>query len=308
MNTPLPEQAGSRADTYPLGTAYMDGRFCPLSEAKISVLDWGFLRSDATYDVVHVWRRRFFRLEAHLDRFLSSIDKLRLRLPFDRENLREILIECARRSGLDDAYVEMICTRGRSPTFSRDPRDAVNRFIAFAIPFGWVADKEQRQRGLHLAIGTMTRIPPQSVDPTIKNYHSLDLVGGMFEAYERGADNVVLVNTHGDIAEGPGFNVFAVKDGVLTTPESGVLQGITRRTALDLAAELAIPAVEAPLSANALRGADEIFITSTAGGIIAVTRIDGAPVDDGRAGPATKRLTELYWEKHGDPAWTIPVD
>ena len=308
MNTPSPEQAASREETFPPGTAYMDGRFCPLSEAKISILDWGFLRSDATYDVVHVWRRRFFRLEAHLDRFLSSVDKLRLRLPFGREGLRDILIECARRSGLDDAYVEMVCTRGRSPTFSRDPRDAVNRFIAFAIPFGWVADEDQRRRGLNLAIGTVTRIPPQSVDPTIKNYHSLDLVSGMFEAYERGADNVVLVNTRGDIAEGPGFNVFAVKDGALTTPEGGVLQGITRQTALELAAELALPAAEAPLSADALRGADEVFITSTAGGIMAVTRIDGAAIGDGRPGPVTGRLTELYWEKHSDPAWTTPVE
>ena len=308
MNTPPSEQAGQRDEAFPPGTAYMDGRFCPLSEATISVLDWGFLRSDATYDVVHVWRRRFFRLEAHLDRFLGSVGKLRLRLPFGRDGLREVLIECARRSGLDDAYVEMICTRGRSPTFSRDPRDAVNRFIAFAIPFGWVADEDQRRRGLHLAIGTVTRIPPQSVDPTIKNYHSLDLVGGLFEAYERGAENVVLVNTRGDIAEGPGFNVFAVKDGALTTPESGVLRGITRQTALELAAELAIPAAEAPLSADALRGADEVFITSTAGGIIAVTRIDGAPVGDGRPGPVTGRLTDLYWEKHSDPAWTTPVD
>lgn len=308
MNTPSPEQAAPRDETFPPGTAYMDGRFCALSEAKISILDWGFLRSDATYDVVHVWRRRFFRLDAHLDRFLASVDKLRLRLPFDRQGLSKILIECARRSGLDDAYVEMICTRGRSPTYSRDPRDAVNRFIAFAIPFGWVADEDQRRRGLHLAIGTVTRIPPQSVDPTIKNYHSLDLVSGMFEAYERGADNVVLVNTEGDIAEGPGYNVFAVKDGALTTPDSGVLQGITRQTALELAAELAVPAAEAPLSADALRGADEVFITSTAGGIIAVTRIDDAPVGDGQPGPLTRRLTELYWEKHSDPAWTTPVE
>ncbi|HJO72560.1 MAG TPA: aminotransferase class IV [Rhodospirillales bacterium] len=308
MNTPSPEQAAQPDEAFPSGTAYIDGRFCPLSEARISILDWGFLRSDATYDVVHVWRRRFFRLETHLDRFLSSVEKLRLRLPFGREGLREILIECARRSGLDDTYVEMICTRGRSPTFSRDPRDAVNRFIAFAIPFGWVADEDQRRRGLNLAIGTVTRIPPQSVDPTIKNYHSLDLVSGMFEAYERGADNVVLVNTRGDIAEGPGFNVFAVKDGALTTPESGVLRGITRQTALELAAELALPAAEAPLSADGLRSADEVFITSTAGGIIAVTRIDGAAIGDGRPGPVTGRLTELYWEKHSDPAWTTPVE
>ena len=225
MNTPSPEQAAPRDETFPPGTAYMDGRFCALSEAKISILDWGFLRSDATYDVVHVWRRRFFRLDAHLDRFLASVDKLRLRLPFDRQGLSNVLIECARRSSLDDAYVEMICTRGRSPTYSRDPRDAVNRFIAFAIPFGWVADEDQRRRGLHLAIGTVTRIPPQSVDPTIKNYHWLDFVKGTFEAYEHGAETQVLVDEDANITEGPGFNLFAVAGGRVTTPRRGTPKG-----------------------------------------------------------------------------------
>ncbi|MEE8535019.1 MAG: aminotransferase class IV, partial [Kiloniellales bacterium] len=101
------------------GVAYVDGRFCPISEAKISVLDWGFLRSDATYDVVHVWRGRFFRLDAHLERFLRSVERLRLTLPVDRAGLSAILMDCVRRAGLRDAYVEMICTRGSAPSFNR---------------------------------------------------------------------------------------------------------------------------------------------------------------------------------------------
>ena len=120
---------------FPSGTAFIDGGFCDISEARISILDFGFLHSDATYDVVHVWRRRFFRLDRHLDRFLDNVAKLRLALPFDRETLIDTLKECVRRSGHDDAYVEMICTRGTSPGYSRDPRQAINRFIAFAIPF-----------------------------------------------------------------------------------------------------------------------------------------------------------------------------
>ncbi len=123
---------------FPPGIAYVDGSYCPISEAKISVLDWGFLRSDATYDVVHVWKRRFFRLDAHLDRFLRSVEKLRLALPVDRAGLQDILMACVRRSGLDDVYVEMICTRGHAPGYGRDPRRAINTFIAFAIPFGSV--------------------------------------------------------------------------------------------------------------------------------------------------------------------------
>jgi branched-chain amino acid aminotransferase len=302
------EREAPAAQQFPPGVAFIDGRFRPISEARISVLDWGFLRSDATYDVVHVWQRRFFRLDAHLDRFLASVAKLRLALPFDRATLAESLKECVRRSGLDDAYVEMICTRGFSPDFSRDPRAAVNRFIAFAIPFGWIADAEQRRRGLHLAIAEVRRIPPQSVDPRVKNYHWLDLVTGLFEAYDRGAENVLLCDLEGNVAEGAGFNLFAVSAGRVTTPSSGVLEGITRATVLELCAELGVPAETGTVSAEALTAADEVFITSTAGGIMPVARIDGTAIGDGAPGHLTGKLTELYWAKHEDPAWTTPID
>ena len=293
---------------YPAGVAYVDGAYRPMSEAKISVLDWGFLRSDATYDVVHVWKGRFFRLDRHIDRFLQSVEKLRMTLPVDRDRLAEILNECLRRSGLRDAYVEMILTRGHSPTFSRDPRDAVNNFIAFAVPFGWIMDEEQRARGINIVIAETRRIPMESVDPTVKNYHWLDLVAGMFEAYDRGGENVVLTDLAGNVTEGPGFNIFAVKGGRAATAGRGVLQGITRQTAIELCAELQIPVDTGTVTADALRGADEIFLTSTAGGIMPVTRIDGEAIGDGRPGPLTGRLTELYWAKHDDPAWATPVD
>ena len=293
---------------FPPGVAYVDGDYRPMSEAKISVLDWGFLRSDATYDVVHVWRQRFFRLDKHLDRFSNSVEQLQMTLPFDRDGLTGILMECVRRSGHDDAYVEMICTRGVSPTFSRDPRDAVNTFIAFAIPFGWVANEEQRARGLNLSISDIPRISPQSVDPTVKNYHWLDFISGLYGAYENNAENVVLVDLDGNITEGPGFNLFAVKDGRAVTPKNGVLEGITRMTALELCGELNVEAVTETLTVEAVRGADEVFITSTAGGIMSVSKIDGAPVGDGEIGPVTQRLTSLYWEKHTDPNWSTPVD
>lgn len=308
MSSESQQPQTERAPRFPPGTAYVDGRFCPVAEARIPVLDWGLLRSDATYDVVHVWRRRFFRLDAHLDRFLASVAKLRLALPFERAGLAEILKECVRRAALDDAYVEMICTRGFSPDFSRDPRRADNRFIAFAIPFGWIADEAQRRRGLHLAIAEVRRIPPQSVDPTVKNYHWLDLVAGLFEAYDRGAENVLLCDLEGNVTEGAGFNVFVVSAGRVTTPAAGVLEGITRRTVLELCAELGIPAGTGLLSAAALKGADEVFVTSTAGGIMPVARIDGTAIGDGGPGPLTAELTRLYWAKHDDPAWTTPVD
>jgi branched-chain amino acid aminotransferase len=289
------------------GVAYMDGRYVPMAEATIPVLDWGFLRSDATYDVVHVWQGRFFRLDDHLARFRRSVDRLHLALPFGLDRVAEVLSQCVRRAGLGDAYVEMICTRGVSPTFSRDPRDAVNRFIAFAIPFGWILRPEDRERGLDIAISRIRRIPPDSVDPTVKNYHWLDLIAGLFDAYDRGAENVVLTDGEDNVVEGPGFNVFAVDAGRVTTPDRGVLEGVTRLSTIQLCAEIGVPVTTAPLPAAALRRADEAFVTSTAGGIMPVTRIDGAPVADGRPGPITRRLIDLYWQKHSDPAWSTPV-
>ncbi len=309
MTQRRPELSERHSDPrrYPQGVAYMDGQYLPISEAKISVLDWGFLHSDATYDTVHVWNGRFFRLDLHLDRFLAGVEKLRMRLPFGRAEITKVLLACTALSGLRNAYVEMICTRGSSASFSRDPREAQNRFIAFAVPFGSIANEEQRRAGLHIAVSNIVRIPPRSIDPAIKNYHWLDLVRGLYEAYDRNADTTLLLDFEGNVAEGPGFNVFAVAEGRLKTPATGVLPGITRRTVFDLCAELRISASTADLPVPELSAADEVFITSTAGGLMAVTRIDGKPVADGRIGPITRRLMDLYWKKHEDPAWSVAV-
>lgn len=292
---------------YPHGVAFMDGQYLPMSEAKISVLDWGFLHSDATYDTVHVWNDRFFRLDLHLDRFFGGVERLRMKLPYDREEITAILNNCVALSGHKSAYVEMISTRGSSPTFSRDPRQAENRFIAFAVPYGSVANKEQLERGLYVAISDTVRIPPKSVDPAIKNYHWLDLVNGLFDAYDKGAETALIVDTNGHIAEGPGFNVFLVKNGALRTPAFGVLPGITRRTVFDLCAETGLAVTAADISRSEIKGADEVFITSTAGGIMPVTRIDGAAIGREDVGSVTRRLIELYWQKHDDPAWSTAV-
>lgn len=297
----------TEASAAPPGVAYIDGRYVPMSQARVPILDWGFLRSDATYDVAHVWRGRFFRLDAHIDRFLHSVARLRMTLPVDRAGLVSTLMECVSRSGLREAYVEMICTRGVSPTFSRDPRDAVNSFMAFAIPFSWIANDEQRERGLHAAVSQVRRIPPGSVDPTVKNYHWLDLVMGLYDAYDRGAETVVLSAADGVIAEGPGFNVFVVRSGRVATPDQGVLEGITRRTAIELCAGLGIAVATEPVPVSALTTADEAFLTSTAGGIVGITRVNGRPLGDGRPGPLTRRLSELYWAKHDDPDWSTVV-
>lgn len=291
----------------PPGIAFIDQDYVPMEEAKISILDWGFLRSDATYDVAHVWKRRFFRLDAHIDRFLESARRLHMKPPVGRSELARILAECVSRSGHEDAYVEMILTRGTSPTFDRDPRRAENRLICFAIPFGWILQPDRRDTGLSIVISDQQRIPPESVDPRVKNYHWLDFVMGLYHAYERGAETVVLTDALGNLTEGPGFNVFILAGQTLSTPGRGVLEGITRRTVIELAREHDLLVEERDIRASEISSADEVFATSTAGGIMPITRIDSAPVADGRAGQTTKRLIETYWAKHDHPDWSVGI-
>jgi len=290
------------------GAAYVDEQLVPIAEANISILDWGFLHSDATYDVVHVWKGSFFRLDDHMHRFLSGIDKLHMSIPHKPDDLRAILIDCVKASGLRQAYVEMICTRGMPRPGSRDPRECTNRFFAFAIPFVWIANPEKQKQGLHLIISRSQRIPPESVDPAVKNYHWLDMVMGLFEAYDRGGETAVVVDAHGNLIEGPGFNIFAVNGSTITTPAYGVLEGITRRTVMELAPEYGYEVLQQPLSAEKARSADEVFVTSTAGGVIPVTKIDGHKVGSGRPGPVVRTLQEGYWALHEDPLYTFQIE
>lgn len=289
------------------GCAFADGAYVPLSEAKVSLFDWGFTRSDATYDVASTWKGAFFRLDTHMDRFFTSLEKMHLAIPYSRAELREILHGCVRGGGLQDAYVAMVCTRGVPPRGARDPRLAQNRFYAYALPFVWIASREKQLQGIDLHVSDRVRIAPESVDPTVKNYHWIDLVQSMFDAYDRGRDTSCMVDAHGNIAEGPGFNVFMVKDGTVHTADRGVLEGVSRRTAIELCERLQIPVRIGPLPAATFRQADEVFLTSTGGGILPIARLDGQPLPQ-FPGPVTTRLYDAYWALHDEPAYRDPVD
>ncbi|MDQ2734119.1 MAG: aminotransferase class IV [Pseudomonadota bacterium] len=290
------------------GSVFIDGDWKPLSEGKISLFDWGFTRSDVTYDVASVWKGAFFRLEDHLDRFFASLDKLRMKVPYSRAEVRQILHGCVKAGGLRDAYVAMVCTRGVPPRGARDPRLATNRFYAYALPFVWIAPPEKQASGIDLHVSSRIRIAPESVDPTVKNYHWMDLVQSMFEAYDRGADTSCVVDAAGNIAEGPGFNVFMVKDGVVRTPDRGVLEGISRKTAIELCGRLGIALRVEPVPVADLGAADEVFITSSGGGVLPIARIDGRPIAAAWPGPITKRLQDAYWSLHDDPRHRDPVE
>ncbi len=209
-----------------------------------------------------------------------------------RDELESVLHECVNRAGLQRAFVSMTCTRGRPAVGSRDLRTCRNNFYCFAVPYIWVSPEEQQKTGASMWISEIPRIPPESVDPSVKNYHWLDLDMAQFDAYDHDAQMVVLRDMSGAITEGPGYNIFAFVDGRWLTPASGTLLGVTRQTVIDLCAESGEPAEQGRMTADDLLRADEVLTCTTAGGVMPISRLNGAPIGDGGVGKRTTDLRE----------------
>ena len=230
---------------------------------------------------------KFFRMDEHLERFERSMAGLRLEIPYDRAAVAEIIHECVRRGSLRDSMVMVIATRGMVPPDGRrDLRKCTNGFIAAALPYHTVVTPEELEKGIDMIVSSVPRIPTESVDPRIKNFNRLDFCRALFEAYDRGANYAVLPDHEGNLTEGLGYNIFASRGGRLISPDWGVFEGITRRTVFEMCAETNVKAELVKMKADDLHAADEVFIASTAGGIMPVSTVDGAPVGDGTPGPA----------------------
>lgn len=293
----------ARDPAYENGSAFVDDEYCPLNGASIPLVDFGFIHADATYDVVPVSQGQFFRLQDHLDRFASSLVKFSLRCPYTDAEMTEIFTGLLDRAGLRSGLVWWCVTRGvmlGRGAYQRGDRDAyANRFYAYATPYSSIARREQRQRGLNLWVSQKyIRIPPEAVDPTAKNFHLGDTTLALFEARDEGADWAVLTDRQGYLTECHGANVFVVTAGEIYTPDSGCLLGITRASVPELAAELNIRAHERKVHAEQLRHADDAFITSSAGGVIPVAKVDGVLLG-GVEGPGqvAARIHNYYWQK-----------
>ena len=291
-----------------LGAAWMNGHVLPISQATIPVNDWGLVHSDITYDVVPVINGAFFRFEEYLSRFFSSMESLYLDPGMNKSEVQKALHQMVSQSGLRDSYVAMVCSRG-TPKIpgSRDPRDCENHFFAWCVPYVHVIKPEIIDQGATAWISqNVYRIPEESVNPRVKNYHWGDFTQGIFEAKDNKYETVILLDFDGNVTEGPGFNVFAIKDGVLITPDRGVLAGVSRKTVLEIADYLGIGTSIRPLSVDELLAADEVFLSSSGGGVIPIVRVNETIYGNGVKGPISVRLNETYWqwttlEKYRDP-------
>jgi branched-chain amino acid aminotransferase len=275
---------------------WIDGAIVPGSEARIPVLDHGLLYGDGVFEGIRARSRRVFRLDAHLERLAVSAAAIGLELPGGTPALRAIVLDTLRALGADDAYVRLVVTRGCGP-LGVDPTTCSEPRVFCIADQIHVYDEERRRRGLDLVTVSVRRPAPDVLDPRVKSLNYLNPVLAKLEARRRGADEALLLNGAGAIAEASVANVFAVRAGVLRTPPAsdGALDGITRESVLRLAGALGIEAREQTLTRIDLLGADEGFLTGTGAGIVPIRSLDGARLRSA-PGPLTEKLTAAFEE------------
>ncbi|HET8998826.1 MAG TPA: branched-chain-amino-acid transaminase [bacterium] len=285
---------------------YIDGEYLPENQAKISVFDHVVLYGDGVYDTCCAWGGKVFKLDAHLDRLFESARAVKLDVPVEKSTLRRVVLETVKRNHLEEAYVKIIVTRGVGKLPLLSPYHCVPTVIVFAKPYMRLADGDD-EKSIRVKIASLRRIPDESLYAKVKSSNYQNHVLARMEANEAGYDDAIELTIGGYVAEAPGYNVFVIKHGALLTPRDNILVGITRQTVLELASRHGIVSHECALTPFDLFNADEIFFSSTAGGIFPVGEVDGRRIGDGAPGPVTRRVRSLYHELLESGEASIPV-
>jgi branched-chain amino acid aminotransferase len=255
---------------------WLNGRILPAAEATVSVLDHGLLYGDGVFEGIRYYRRAAFRLMEHLERLALSAQAIALALPYTPEELADAVRETIAASGSKDGYLRVVVTRGAGP-MGLDPRGCRQPTVFIIALQLSLTGASQRRDGVRAIIAATRRLPPDGLDPRIKSLNYLNHVLARIEANNAGADEAILLNAAGRVAEGTADNVFVVRKGRILTPPAveGALEGVTRGVALELARAAGIETVESPLAPYDLYTADECFLTGTAMELVPVAEIDG---------------------------------
>lgn len=273
---------------------YIDGEYLPEHQAKISVFDHVVLYGDGVYDTCCAWNGKVFKLDEHLDRLYESAHAVKIESPLSKEELKEVVLETVRRNELRDAYVKILLTRGVGALPLLSPYDCTPSLIVFAKPYMRLVGEDAHQKGIRAKLASVRRIPDQCLPSQVKSINYQNHVLVRMEANEAGYDDGIELTTDGLVAEAPGYNVFVVKNGALYTPKDNILVGITRQTVMEIAAEEGMPVHQTTVTTFDLFNADEVFFSSTAGGVFAVVEVDGRAIGGGEPGPVTALIRQKY--------------
>jgi len=278
-----------------MGFASVNGTVVPAEEARVSVLDNGFAFGDSVYEVLRTYAGRAFEPGRHFRRLRASAARLGISLPAPDASLLEQVDGLLARAGSGESYIRIIVSRGLgdcSYNFERVQGPTVVMIQKPLPPYpAW-----HYEDGIKVAAVGVRRNHPKALDPAIKSSNLLNNILAVREAQSRGAEEPVLLNQEGFLAEGASTNVFLARGGALLTPplSAGILAGITREVVLELLPGLGIPSGEDPLRLDDLLAADEAFLTSTTREVVPVREVDGTRIGTGRPGPLTRRVMAAF--------------
>lgn len=276
---------------------YLNGRFMPEPEAKVSVLDHGFLYGDGIFEGIRAYHGRVFKLDAHLDRLYESAKTINLNIGVSKAEMQEIVLETLRRNSFQDAYIRLVVSRGKGD-LGLDPNNCSKAAIVCITDKLALFPESLYQNGMEVKTVPTRRNNVDSLNPRIKSLNYLNNILARIEANLAGASEAVMLNQEGHVCEGTGDNIFIVKKGEIITPPTyvGILEGITRNTVLELAAKAGVPAKEQLFTRHDLYNADEVFLTGTAAELVPVVKVDGRVIGEGKPGELFNRLLLAFRE------------
>jgi branched-chain amino acid aminotransferase len=276
-------------------TIWLDGKWCDRSTAMISVYDHGLLYGDGVFEGIRVYGGKIFRLAEHLERLYDSAKAIWLAIPMPRDELASVTEEAVRRSGIAEAYIRHVVTRGVGD-LGLDPRKCPKPSILIIVDTIKLWPEQVYEAGLNV-VTAGTPIPQrESLSPRVKSLNYLAHILAKIEGIHAGADEVLMLDSAGAVAEGSGQNLFVVKHGRLRTPPpyAGILKGVTRDVVIELAGKAGYEVQESILNRYDVYTADEAFFTGTASELIAIRQVDGRAIGTGKAGPVTRDLRARF--------------
>lgn len=280
---------------------WMDGELVGYREACVNVFDHGLLYGDGVFEGIRSYSGKIFERIAHIDRLYDSAKAIELTIPYTRVEMSQALDAAMQANGLDDpshnAYIRLVVTRGvgalgLSPRKTHNPRVFIIAADLLMYP------DEMYENGMPVIISSVTRNSPNACPPRIKSLNYLNNILAKIEALDANVGEAIMLNAQGHVAEATGDNVFVVSDGQVQTPptSAGILNGVTRKTVIQLARERGYEVVEKDLVRFDLYAAHEMFLTGTGAEVIPVCQIDGRLIADGKPGPITRELITAYRE------------
>lgn len=277
---------------------YLNGEYVTKENAKVSVYDHGFLYGDGIFEGIRVYSGNIFRMEEHMDRLYRSAKSIMLTVPHTKEELTKIIASTVEKNKIEDAYIRVVVSRGIGD-LGLDPFNCKHANVVVIVEPLAIYPKELYEKGLEIVTVATRRNRPDVLSPKVKSLNYLNNVLVKIEAHLANVSEALMLNDQGYVAEGSADNIFILKNGCFYTPPGyiGALEGITRGAVMEIAGELGYEVKEEPFTRHDVYTADEVFLTGTAAEVIAVVKVDGRIIGDGKPGAHTKRLLEKFRER-----------